>query len=377
MRSTYKNKYIKIKQYRLAMTKIKPSIVVIYISIFLLVIAMVFLGYHEPQNASEVANATKLNLSNVNINQTSVNDVVATNVAANVAQITDLPIAPNVTNLAISTKTLSDFEQSISSNEIKPQIIISTATNRLVTSYSVKEGEDVNVLSARFGISKDTIKFANNLINDTLTVGQVLQILPIDGVLYTVKSGDTIDSIATKYSIDKTRLVLYNDLDVSGLVPSTKIILPSGTLPANERPGYVAPVIINYYAGQSTGFGGSTFFISYGTGPCPTYGYGQCTCYAYARRVQLGLPVGTHWGNAVSWAYNASSAGLVVNRTPSAGAIIQNGGGYGHVGIVDSVDSNGNVRISEMNAYVSGGGWNIVSGRTLSAGNASSYMYIH
>jgi surface antigen len=83
------------------------------------------------------------------------------------------------------------------------------------------------------------------------------------------------------------------------------------------------------------------------------------------------------WGHAGSWAAGAMNYGLVVNKLPSVGAIIQNGGGFGHVGIVEAVLPNGDVSISEMNAYVSGGGWNIVSGRIIPADKVSSYNFIH
>lgn len=342
---------------------------------------MVSIGYHEPKNTTAVANTFSAD-STVKTDQTSVDDVVATGVAAGVAQSSNLPIATSVANLAVSAQTKSDFAQSTSTTTTKPQIIETNTTNRTVTSYTAKAGDTVESLAIKYGVSAQTIKWANNLTSDAIEDGKVLKILPVDGIIYDVKPSDTIDSIATKYGVDKTRLTLYNDLDVSGLVPNTSIILPSGNLPENERPGYVAPApavtttTVNYYAGSGAGFGGNTWRIAVGT-PDGPYAHGNCTLYAYNRRIALGLPVGGNWGNASSWAYNAQKDGLVVNNTPSVGAVMQNGGGYGHVAIVESILANGDVSISEMNAYVSGGGYNIVSGRIVSAGNAGQYLYIH
>lgn len=365
------------KPRRKAKSKIKLSMVAVYASVFVLVIAIISIGYHQPQNSSAVANAANVNSINSSF-QPSVDNVVAASVAASVAQVANLPVATSVANLAGSAQTESIAIQSDSVNTTKPQIVALSATNRLVTSYTAQAGDTVDTLAAKFHISKETIKWANNLTTDALAVGQVVQILPIDGVMYTVKADDTVDSIATKYIVDKARLVLYNDLDVSGLTVSAKIILPSGTLPVNERPGYVAPVVarVSYYSGPGAGFGGKTWRISVGT-PDGPYAHGNCTLYAYNRRHQLGLPAGSNWGNANSWAANARQDGLVVNNTPSVGAIMQNGGYLGHVAIVESILENGDLSISEMNAYVSGGGWNIVSGRTVSAGNIGQYLYIH
>jgi surface antigen len=361
--------------------RIKPSIVAVYASTFLLIVAMVFIGYHEPQNSSVVANAADVS-SSTQSNQTSVDNVVATSVVANVAQVTNLPIATSATNLAISTQTNSEYTQTDSVSATKPQIIATSNTSRVVTNYTAVSGDTADSIAAKYNISKQTLKWANNLTSDAVAVGSILRIPPVDGIIYNVKTGDTIDSIAAKYGVDKTRLVLYNDLEINGLVPNTSLILPSAILPNEERPGYVAPnattVNTNYYAGAGAGFGGtSTRTLSRGTGACATYGAGYCTCYAYARRKQLGLPVGELWGNASSWAYNARSQGYTVNNTPGVGAIMQNGGGAGHVAIVESILPNGDLSISEMNAYYSGGGWNIVSGRVVLAGNTGQYLYIH
>lgn len=356
--------------------RIKPSTIAIYASVFTLIVAIISLGYNQPQNSSTIANAANANALTP-INQTSVDNVVAATVASGVAQATNLPIATSVANLAVSAQSQNVFAESDSISATKPQIIGSAVTNRSVISYTVQSGDTMASLVVKFSVSAETIEWANNMTSDKLTVGSILQILPVNGTLYTVKAGDTTDSIATKYVVDKTRLIIYNDLDVSGLVVGSKIILPNATLPTNERPGYIAPTpVVTYYSGLGTGFGGNTWYISSGT-PDGPYAHGNCTLYAYNRRVQLGLPVGSNWGNAVSWAASARQDGLVVNNTPSVGAIMQNGGYLGHVAIVESISANGDLSISEMNAYVSGGGYNIVSGRNVPAGNVGQYLYIH
>ena len=363
--------------------KIKPSLIAVYAGVFAVIVALVYVGYTGPQSSSATSSDSNKTSLNNQVDKTSVDNVIATNVAAEVASTANLPIATSVANLAASAQIKSEFMQSNGASSAKPQIVASTQENRLVTSYTVVAGDTVGSLATKFNVTTQTIKWANNLTTDALAVGKVLRILPIDGVLYDVKSGDTIDSIATKYSVDKDRLATYNDLELSGLVSNTKIILPSANLPETERPGYVAPVVINYFSGYGTGFGGNTWNIGYGTPDNGLYAHGNCTLYAYNRRKALGLPVGDHWYNASSWAYMAAlpvsqgGGGLLVDHTPSVGAIMQNGGYLGHVAIVESILSNGDLSISEMNAYVSGGGYNIVSGRIVPAGNVGQYLYIH
>ncbi len=367
--------------------RIKSSTVAIYASVFVLLVATIAVGYRAPEEASATT-TTVANTAETN-DQPAVNAVVATNIAATVADAADLAVAPNVAELAVSTRIQNEYESSSgdSSTISKPTIVEVSSAGRAITTYTVVEGDTVASVAAQYGVSENTIKWANNLRNNTLAVGSQLQILPRDGVTYVVKAGDTIESIASKYKADASLIVSANDLEINGLSTGLKIIIPNGELPETERPGYVAPRASRasggtsgtYIMGYSAGFGGSTWRIKVGTPMYSgnTYARGNCTAYAFDRRVELGKPVGARWGNASSWAVAARSAGYTVNRTPSVGAVIQNGGGYGHVGVVEQILPNGDIQISEMNARVSGGGFNIVSGRTISASVVGQYLYIH
>jgi surface antigen len=94
----------------------------------------------------------------------------------------------------------------------------------------------------------------------------------------------------------------------------------------------------------------------------------------------MGKPVSNSWGDGGSWAGAASSQGLSVNNTPSTGAIIQstpftNGSlGQGHVGVVEKVNGDGSVLVSEMNWN---GGVGQKSMRTVSASQVSNHNFIH
>lgn len=352
----------------------KTSTVAIYASVFALIAAVVAVGYQTPQE-SGVASATTIASDNTS-QKTSVNELIATNIAASLAETTNLSVAANVANLSVSLTAKSELAQSNDAVITKPQILQPTAQSREIVSYTAKAGDTTDSVAAQYGVSKDTIKWANNLTSDAIPAGKALEILPIDGVRYTVKAGDTIQSIATKYNVDQSRVVLYNDLDEAGLSAGSKIILPSGNLPETERPGYVAPRVVTYgFTSQTTSSGGSNAGNLYRASAGNRYTFGYCTWYVYERRAELGRPIGSFWGDAQNWAYAASSAGYSVNRTPEVGAIIQNGGGLGHVAIVESIQSNGDIVLSEMNY---GGGWNqIHRGRVISAGQASLYNYIH
>ena len=366
--------------------RIKSSTVAVYASIFVLLVSVVAVGYRAPEQTASVGVAsvasTTTTTSSDQPAQMSVNDVVATDIAASVAQTTSLAVAANVAERAVSTRAQSEFQNTSSDSSAisKPAIIELSSASRNITTYAAQAGDTVQSVATKYGLSADTIKWANNLTSDAIAAGSNLQILPTDGIVYTVKDGDTIEKIAEKYKGDVSLITTYNDLEINGISTGLKIIVPNGVLPTEERPGYVAPVTTTtttatLITGYSSGFsGGKAWFISRGIGAAGGYAYGNCTSYAYWRREQLGRPIGTMWGNAGTWASRAASAGYTVNRTPAAGAVIQD---WGHVAIVEAVLPNGDLQLSEMNASVAGGGYNIVSGRILPAGQVGQYYYIH
>jgi surface antigen len=329
---------------------------------------MVAIGYQPPQRTETVANAVN---TPQNTTQPSVDELVATNVAAGIAERAELPIATNVATLSLSLAAESQLSGGNSDVISKPQIVQPSADTREMREYTAKAGDTVEKIASQFGISPDTVKWANDLTSDAVEEGKTLRIPPVDGIVYVVQGGDTAQSIADKYKSSADRIVTFNDLEISGVSEGMTIVIPGGVLPEDERPGYVEPqsaVSQGVYGGGFSTVDAQVASASAGN----RYAYGYCTWYAYERRAQLGRPVGSFWGNAATWASYARAAGYTVNTTPAPGAVIQNGGGYGHVGVVESVNPGESITITDMN-YA--GNWNRVTSRTMSWGEATSGMY--
>lgn len=107
--------------------------------------------------------------------------------------------------------------------------------------YVVKPGDTLSTIAQKFNISVDTIKWANNLHNDFIRVGQKLKIPPGSGVLHKVKKGETIASIAKKYKAAPQAIMEANFLDSDqDLKAGMEIFVPNGTLPAPPKPKYIA-----------------------------------------------------------------------------------------------------------------------------------------
>lgn len=108
------------------------------------------------------------------------------------------------------------------------------------------------------------------------------------------------------------------------------------------------------------------------------YSFSQCTWWAYKRRQQLGLPVGSHFGNGRQWADSAKALGYWVDNTPRVGDIMVFKAGqenasilYGHVAIVEQVNEDGSIVTSECGAICNGKPYS----RTFT--NTSDFQYIH
>lgn len=354
-----------------------------YTASFLAIIAIVAMGYQPPERTGASASAVGTTQTTVETSSVSIDDLYATKIAATIAETAGMPVATNVANLSQSLAAESVLARSDENIVAKPQIVKPSASGRTVRMHVAVSGDTVQSVAQKYGVSANTVKWANDLQSDAIEKGRKLKILPVDGVLYTTSQGDTADKIARRYNSTAAQIIAFNDLELSGVKAGQQLIVPNGILPTSERPGYVPPVQPTTNYGNYNYTGGVGSANPYAASIGNRYAFGNCTWYAYERRQQLGRPVGSLWGNASTWAMYAAAAGYKVNGTPAPGAVMQQGAagyyGYGHVAIVESVDPGKSITISEMNAYRFGGGFNIVGRGQISWSEATSgmYRYIH
>lgn len=127
--------------------------------------------------------------------------------------------------------------------------------------YSIQEGDTISSIAEKFGVSQDTIVWENNLPkkDPVLKPGQVLKILPVVGVSHKVLKGETIYSIAKKYSAEPQAIVDFpfntfvND-ETFALAVGQTLIIPDGTPPKEvAAPSRFARITPD--AGTVTAFG--------------------------------------------------------------------------------------------------------------------------
>jgi len=92
-------------------------------------------------------------------------------------------------------------------------------------SYSVKKGEFLGTIATKFGVKIDYIKAKNKLTNDNIREKQKLDIPTKANHL--VKSGESLDLIAKKYQVDKKRILKANDISEEKSIKADKsLIIP-------------------------------------------------------------------------------------------------------------------------------------------------------
>lgn len=115
-----------------------------------------------------------------------------------------------------------------------------------VSVYVVRAGDTLSQVAKMFQVSVNTIIWANDLARATaIREGQVLVILPINGIQHTVAKGETLQSIAKKYRGDLSEIAQYNDLNpVAPLAVGVVVIIPDGEETAVETKAGRPPKVI-------------------------------------------------------------------------------------------------------------------------------------
>jgi len=164
--------------------------------------------------------------------------------------------------------------------------IIDAPQSDQISLYVVREGDSLSGIAHMFGVTINTIMWANDLKRGSaIQPGQELIILPITGIQHTVLKGETLASIAKKYSGDADEILQYNGLEsASALSIGTVVMIPGGEVPAPVSSSSSAPTA------PLRGAGGPSY-QGYYTNPVPGAKKTQ-GLHGY-NGVDLGAPVGT------------------------------------------------------------------------------------
>ncbi|MES2409695.1 MAG: M23 family metallopeptidase [Patescibacteria group bacterium] len=178
-----------------------------------------------------------------------------------------------------------------------------------VSVYVVRSGDSLASIAQMFGVTSNTIMWANDLKSPKdLKLGQELVILPISGVKYIVKKGDTLKTIAIKFNGDVSEIQDFNNMPDTNVSVGDEIIIPDGEVAA-ATVSKGGKTVSKPAAGKTA----SGYFTRPLRGGIKTQGlHGK-----YGTAVDLGTPVGTQ-------VYAAAGGKVIVAKTGGYN------GGYGN-----------------------------------------------
>lgn len=104
--------------------------------------------------------------------------------------------------------------------------------------YTVQSGDTLFSIGQNYKISVDALRYINSLSDaDSLSVGQVLSIPPISGIVHKVKSGDSLSSISKLYDVPSQAIADFNYLtDLASLKIGSELVIPDAKIPQQITP---------------------------------------------------------------------------------------------------------------------------------------------
>jgi len=183
----------------------------------------------------------------------SLNHTLAMNAETTTFSGNDQLVSPNPRSLfsvALASTQIDNSTYHTDPTTIQDDVILKTNpadtenfARHGLTTYQVVSGDTIIGIASSFGISPQTIMMENKIDENTiLRPGQELTILPTTGITYTLKTGDTLESILSKYKIseddflDANNIELFDDLGIGSIV-----VIPQNTvnLPVKATPKFV------------------------------------------------------------------------------------------------------------------------------------------
>ena len=118
-------------------------------------------------------------------------------------------------------------------------VTIASEDVRPVIEYSVKKNDTLSEIAAAYAVETDDLAFANGIDDEstTLSIDQKLLIPPGKGALYSVKDGDTVASVAKRFTVEPAVIMNYNRLyfEPEHCATGQLIFVPGAEVPAMKR----------------------------------------------------------------------------------------------------------------------------------------------
>lgn len=118
----------------------------------------------------------------------------------------------------------SDATFNVYSGSIRTSTEKDNSNYGAISIYEVKSGDTLGSIAKLFNVSKNTIIWANNLVDQKIKLGQTLLIFPMNGIEYKVNFGGTVYDIAKKYNADPNEIAEYNGISVNKVLEKGDVL---------------------------------------------------------------------------------------------------------------------------------------------------------
>ena len=205
-----------------------------------------------------------------------------------------------------------------------------------ISKYTVQLHDTLFIIASKYNLKPDTVLWGNPVLAgnpNTLSVGQELNILPVDGALRIVQSGDTLAKIAKVFHSKVEDIINFPGNDIDPTDPQVKngqtVIIPGGW---RDVTIWQLPVVSRTTVGRSSGSGGGEPGACAGpfSGPTGTFTFvwpannHYLSGNDYSPTIHPGIDIAAGYGAPIY----ASDTGVVV----FAGLSLY---GYGNLVIID------------------------------------------
>lgn len=201
------------------------------------------------------------------------------------------------------------------------------------TEYVVQPGDTIESLTEKFQISASTIINNNDLKrNAPLEPGKKLTILPVTGLLHTVKKNDSLALIADTYQVPQDLIMYQNNISSNKeLKVGDQLIIPNGAPPVSDD---ATPTRRSSNRSSSSSSGTNGGYGNAPSGSAPETGgtfTWPASCIVITQPFSPRIP---HWGidcaNHQGTPVYAAGDGTVIKASVGTW-----GGGYGNHVIID------------------------------------------
>jgi murein DD-endopeptidase MepM/ murein hydrolase activator NlpD len=178
--------------------------------------------------------------------------------------------------------------------DILPITEVQRTVRTEVMTYKVQENDTIETIATKFGLKITTLMYSNDevaLYPDALSIDQVVLIPPVDGAIYTVVEGDTIESIAATYQVTTNVIAEFAGNKLKSpysLTVGQVLVIPGGIKPAPPKPEPTPEPAPEEYVSKPSGSSAGT-----GTLEWPTNGIITQDCFDYHIALDIANNAGT------------------------------------------------------------------------------------